>query len=346
MSRAVLKIMKNPAKRFGKAFCAAAMLLAISWGADAQTTPAKTFTPARLADGQIDLQGTWTNQTLTPLQRPAALAGKEFFTPAEAAEFAHSSAEAGNSERLPDTGARGAADLARRAYNDAWMDRGTGVVKTLRTSLVVDPPDGHIPPFTPEAKKVFDATFKGFNDLGTDGPEDRLLTERCILFGGAGPPMLVEPYNSNYQIVQTPGYIAILSEMVHDVRVVPLDNRPRPPATVRQWQGVPRGHWEGDTLVVESTNFRTSKVSRFGVGYLNGMSDENLRVIERFKRMDADTILYRAAVEDPTVYTKPWTVELTLGKRNEPIYEYACHEGNYGMQGILAGARAQEKKGK
>jgi hypothetical protein len=330
-----------------------AVLLLVSLHSTAQTTskgnpvakaPAKTYVVPRTPDGQPDLQGIWTNQTLTPFQRPPALAGKEFLTPEEADAFAKTAAENSDVDRVD--GPRGPQDLARRAYNQAWMDRGTSVSKTMRTSQVIDPPDGRLPPLTPEAQKIFDRTHKGFNELGADGPEDRLLTERCILFGGAGPPMLVEPYNSNYMIVQSPGYVTILSEMVHDVRTIPLDGRPHLPTAVRQWTGDPRGRWEGDTLVVESTNFKFNDKSRFGVAYLDGMTDENLRVTERFRRMDADTILYRATVEDPTVYTKPWTIELTLSKRNEPIYEYACHEGNYGMVGILSGARAQEKTGK
>ena len=296
----------------------------------------------RTPDGHPDLQGVWTNATLTPLQRPAELAGKEYLTPEEAAAFEKRLVEQTDADRIE--GPRNAQDLGRRAYNQAFNDRGTHIVKTRRTSLVVDPPDGRIPPFTPAAQKVFDKTYKNFNDMPTDGPEDRLLTERCILFGGTGPPMLVEPYNNNYQIFQTPGSVAVLSEMNHDARLIPLDNRPHLPASIVQWTGDPRGHWEDDTLVVESANFKFNDKSRFGVAYMQGMSDQNLHVTERFTRTDANTILYRATVDDATIYTKPWTVELTLNKRTEAIYEYACHEGNYGMTGILSGARAAEKR--
>jgi hypothetical protein len=184
----------------------------------------------------------------------------------------------------------------------------------------------------------------GFNDLPSNGPEDRLLTERCILFGGAGPPMLPEPYNNNYQIVQSPGYVTILMELNHEARIIPLDGRPHLESGVRQWVGNSRGRWEGDTLVVESTGFKSNQVSRFGVGYLDGMSDGNLKVTERLKRTDAETITYRATIDDPSVFTRPWTVEITMNKRTEPLYEYACHEGNYGMFGILAGARSEEAK--
>jgi hypothetical protein len=307
-------------------------------------TPAKAWTPPRTSDGHVDLQGVWTNATLTPLQRPPEFAGKEVLTQAEAAAFEKRTIDQSDADKIE--GPRSPQDLGRRAYNQAFTDRGTHIVKTRRTSLVVDPPDGRIPPFTAQAQKIYDQTYKGFNDLPANGPEDRLLTERCILFGGTGPPMLVEPYNNNYQIFQTPGTVAILSEMNHDFRLVPTDGRAHLKPSIVQWTGDSRGHWEGDTLVIDSRNFKFNDKSRFGVAYMQGMSDENLHVTERFTRSDANTILYRATVEDTTVYTKPWTVEITMSKRaaSEPIYEYACHEGNYGMTGILAGARAGEKK--
>jgi hypothetical protein len=228
------------------------------------------------------------------------------------------------------------------AYNQFWFDRGSNVVKTRRTSLIVDPANGRVPPMTANAQKLFEE-YRTNNELHpADGPENRLLTERCILFGGAGPPMLPEPYNNNYQIVQGPGYVAIVAEMNHETRVIPLDGRPHLPSNMRQWIGDSRGKWEGNTLVVESTNFRFNDKSRFGVAYLNGMSDQNLRVTERFTRTDATTLTYQATIEDPTVYTRPWTVEIPMMKRSDFIFEFACHEGNYGLFGILSGARAQE----
>ena len=322
-------------------FTTAFLLMLSAATSYAQANTQKRWTTPRTPDGHPDLQGVWTNATLTPLQRPPELAGKEFFTPEEAAAFEKRAVAQGDADKIE--GPRGPKDLASRAYNQAFNDRGTHIVKTRRTSLVVDPPDGRIPPFTPEAQILFDKTFKGFNDLPADGPEDRLLTERCILFGGTGPPMLMEPYNNNYQIFQSAGTVAIMSEMNHDVRVIPLDARPHLPSSIPEWTGDPRGRWEGDTLVIDSVNLKFNTKSRFGVAYMNGMSDQNLRVAERFTRTDGDTILYHATVDDPTVYSKPWTVELTMRKRSEPIYEYACHEGNYGMTGILAGARAAEK---
>jgi hypothetical protein len=303
---------------------------------------AKARAVPRTPDGQPDLQGTWTNATVTPFQRPAELAGKEFFTEQEAAAFEQQRIQQNDVDRIE--GERGAADLARRAYNNVWFDRGTHTVKSRRTSLVVDPPDGRVPPLTPEAQKKHDSFRAQLALHPADGPEDRLLTERCILFGAAGPPMLPEPYNNNYQIVQSPGYVTILAEMNHEARIIPLDGRPHAPQNIRQWTGDSRGRWEGDTLVVDSSNFTFNNQSRFGVAYLDGMSDQNLHVVERFTRTDPDTILYRATVEDPTVYTKPWTVEISMTKREERVFEYACHEGNYGMFGILSGTRAEERK--
>jgi hypothetical protein len=296
----------------------------------------------RTPDGQPDLQGIWTNATLTPLQRPAELGEKQFFTSQEAASWAKQQVERNDVDRIE--GARGETDLARRAYNNVWFDRGFRVVDSLRTSLIVDPPDGKVPPLTAAARRKYDS-FRTEQTLHpADGPEDRLLTERCILFGATGPPMLPEPYNNNYRIVQGRGYVAILSEMNHDMRLIPLDGRPHLPGNTPQWKGDSRGRWEGDTLVVDTVNFKFNNQSRFGVGYLNGMSDQNLHVVERFRRTDNDTILYRATIEDSTVYTKPWSVEIPMHKRADAIFEYACHEGNYGMLGILSGARAEEKQ--
>ncbi len=290
----------------------------------------KTWTAPRTPDGQPDLQGIWTNATITPLERPKELAGKEFFTEQEAAEYEKRVLQDSNKDRRD-----GAAeeDVAR-AYNDAWWDRGTKVVPTRRTSMVVDPPDGRVPPLTPEAQKAAADRAKVQQRL-PEGPEDRGLPERCILWPTAGPPMLPSAYNNNYQILQTPGYVVILSEMIHDVRIFPLDGRPHVGQNMRQWLGDSRGHWEGNTLVVDTTNF-TDKT------HLRG-SDRNLHLVERFTRVDPVTILYEFTVDDPTAFTKPWTGEAPMTRTPGPIYEYACHEGNYGMTNMLSGARAQEK---
>jgi hypothetical protein len=308
------------------AFAVAAL---ISIQVNAQNAP-------RLPWGDPDLEGIWTNATLTTLQRASELGTKAFFTPEEAAAWEKQRIQATNADRPLRTGEVG-------AYNDAFFERGTRGVKSRRTSLIVDPPDGRIPALTPEAQRKVDARQKRETVSPADRPEDRWLTERCILFG-ATVPMLPEPYNNNYRILQSPGYVTILVEMNHDARVIPLDARPHLPSSVQQWIGDSRGRFEGDTLVVETRNLKFNEKSRFGVGYLNGLSDENLRVVERFTRTDANTLTYQATIEDPTVFVKPWTVEISMDRTEGPLFEVACHEGNYGMFNILSGHRAEEAR--
>ena len=291
---------------------------------------ANTWTSPRTPDGQPDLQGIWTNATITPMERPAELAGKQFFTEQEAAAYEKQVLEKTNKDRR-DGGAE--ADVGR-AYNDAWWDIGTKIVSTRRTSIVIDPPDGKIPPLTPAAQ-AREAARQAASRRPPTGPEDRGLPERCILWPTAGPPMLPSAYNNNYQILQTPGKVTIFIEMIHDVRIIPLDGRPHISPNIRQWLGDPRGHWEGGTLVVDSTNFT-------GKNPFRG-SDQNLHLIERFTRVSPDTILYQFTVDDATAFTKPWTGEVTMRRTPGPIYEYACHEGNYSMLNMLSGARAEEK---
>ena len=291
--------------------------------------------PARLPWGDPDLEGIWTNATLTTLQRAPELGTKAFFTADEAAAWEKQRVQATNADRPLRAGEVG-------AYNDAFFERGTRGVKSRRTSLIIDPPDGRIPAFTPEAQQKVDARTKHEAVSPADRPEDRWLTERCILFG-ATVPMLPEPYNNNYRIIQSPGYVTILVEMNHDARVIPLDARPHLSPRVQQWIGDSRGRFEGNTLVVETRNLKFNEKSRFGVGYLNGLSDENLRVVERFTRTDANTLTYQATIEDPTVFVKPWTVEISMDRTEGPLYEVACHEGNYGMFNILSGQRAEER---
>mgnify|MGYP001055543925 CR=1 FL=1 len=285
--------------------------------------------------GDPDLEGIWTNATLTPLQRPSELASKEFLTPEEAAQFQRSRIEQTNADRPLPPGQVG-------AYNDVFFERGTSIVRSRRTSLVVDPPDGRIPALTPDAQKKVEARQKREAVSPADGPEDRWLTERCILFG-ATVPMLPEPYNNNYRIIQSPGFVTILVEMNHDSRIIPLDGRAHLASGIQQWTGDSRGRWEGTTLVVETTNLKFNHQSRFGVGYLNGLSDERLRVVERFTIADANTLTYRATVEDPSVFLRPWTVEVSMARTAGPLFEVGCHEGNYGMFNILSGHRAEER---
>jgi hypothetical protein len=292
----------------------------------------KTWTSPRTPWGDPDLQGLWTNATVTPFERPRELAGKQVLTEEEAAEFEKHTLQTSNADRRKGVGTD--ADVAT-AYNEFWYDRGTKVVPTRRTSLVVDPPDGRIPPLTPEAQKRADARAAARRRSPADGPEDRSLAERCLLWSTAGPPMVPAGYNNNYQILQTPGYVVILIEMIHDVRVIPLDGHPHAPQNIREWLGDSRGRWEGNTLVVDTTNF-TNKTNFRG-------ASGNLHLVERFTRVDADTINYEFRVDDPTSFTRTWTAAIPMTKTEGPIFEYACHEGNYGMTNLLSGARAEEK---
>jgi hypothetical protein len=290
----------------------------------------KKWTSPHTPYGQPDLQGIWSNATITPFERPTELAGKAYFTEAEAAEYEKKVVQEGNRDRR---GRDVETDL-KGAYNEAWFDRGSKVVPTLRTSLVVDPPDGKIPPLTPEAQRAAAAREKIAQRL-PEGPEDFPLLVRCLVWPTVGPPMLPTAYNNNYQILQGPKYVAILTEMIHDVRIIPLDGRPHLPPGVRQWLGDSRGKWEGNTLVVDTTNFTAQT-------HFSG-SDENLHLVERFTRTDENTILYEFTVDDPTAFTRPWKGEVPFTKAPGPLYEYACHEGNYSMENMLRGARAQEK---
>jgi len=310
------------------------LLTLLPAGGVGQVGQSKIYPLLRGPDRQPDLQGIWTNVTVTPLERPADLKDKPFFTPQEAAAYEKQVVERNNADRR-DGGAE--ADVGR-AYNDAWYDRGTRVVKTLRTSLVVDPPEGQIPPALPDAQKRQQDRAAQNRGRQFDGPENRSLAERCLIWPTLGPPMLPSFYNNNYQIVQGPGYVAILVEMIHDVRIIPTDGRPHLPSNVRMWMGDSRGRWEGNTLVVDTTNF-TNKTAFRG-------SNENLHLIERFTRTDADTLLYEVTVEDPSTWARPWKIEIPMRRSEGPVYEYACHEGNYAMEGMLAGARAAEKESK
>jgi hypothetical protein len=296
--------------------------------------PSRAGQLPRTPDGKPDLQGVWTSATLTPLERPADLGNKQFFTKQEAVEWTKQFLQTNNRDRRD-----GSAQVdVGRAYNEFWFSRGDGVVPTLRTSLIIDPPDGRIPALTPDGQQRAAARAERQRLHPADGPEDRSLAERCINWPVAGPPMIPGGYNNNYQIVQGPGYVTIVVEMIHDVRTIPTDGRPHLPATVRQWMGDPRGHWEGNTLVVDTTNF-TDKTNFRGSG-------ENLHLVERFTRTGPDQLMYEFTVNDPASFTRPWTVQIPMAKTDGPLFEYACHEGNYGMEGMLRGARQQEQGAK
>jgi len=289
---------------------------------------AQTWTPPRTPDGHPDLQGFWTNASITPLERPRDLGAKEFFTEEEAAEIRKKAL-------VPASVAERGGTEAHYEFTQFGLDRTQAQVAfSMRTSMIVGP-EGRVPPLTPEAQKRNAERAASNRGHEFDGPENRGIQERCLVWGTEGPPMLPPGYNSYLQIVQAPGYVAVLQEMIHDVRIIPLDGRPHRPQTVRGWLGDSRGRWEGDTLVVDTTNF-TDKTNFRG-------SRENLHVVERFTRVDDKTIRYEFTVDDPTTWTRPWSAELPLAKDKGPIYEYACHEANYGMANNLKGARATEK---
>jgi len=303
----------------------------------AQSSKTKNWTMPRTPDGHPDLQGTWTNATLTPMERPAVFNGKPTVSDAEGRAYEQKDLSSNDIDKddAPILKAING-DNAVAGYNNLFIDRGSELARVdgvKRTSLIVDPADGKVPPMTPEARQRLMAMMKNYNNY--DSIKSRPVSERCIIgFGStAGPPMVPALYNSNYQIIQTKDTVMILVEMVHDVRKIRI-NGTHPPKDVRQWFGDSIGHWEGDTLVVDTTNYN-------GHGEFRGAS-ENLHVIERFQRVDANTILYRVTIDDPTTFTKQWTMEYPFVATAGPIYEYACHEGNYAMPDILGGARKAE----
>jgi len=301
----------------------------------AAKTSAKTWTPRHTPDGQPDLQGYWINATITPFERPSDLTSKAVLSDEEAAQLEKSAAQ-NRVDRPPREG-----DVGN--YNQVWFDSGTKVVKTKQTSLVVDPPNGRVP-LTPaaEAKRDFSLAHNG------DSYEYMSMWDRCI---GRGVPgdMFPAGYNNAYQIVQIPGYVIILAEMIHDARVIPLNRTSHLPSGIRQWNGDSIGHWEGDTLVVDTTNFNGKSwvANNAAAGRIKGIPESpSAHIVERFRRVDADTVLYEVTVEDPAMYTRPWKVSIPLNRDDDyKIYEYACHEGNYAMVDILNGARVQEQAG-
>ena len=291
----------------------------------------------RRADGHPDLEGVWDFRTITPMERPTGLAGKEVLDDREAAEFEiknrrnQDNREKENSRVV--NGTQSTSDVDR-AYNDFWWDFGNNVVSTKRTSLVIDPPDGRIPPLTPEGQKRA-AARQEMRERLAFGPEDRGLGERCILGFNAGPPMFPSAYNNNVQILQTADHVVIHNEMVHNARIVPLGPN-HLPAGVAEWNGHSTARWDGDTLVVDTKGFKGE------TAFQN--STEHLRLTERFTRVNSDTLLYEFTVNDPTTWTKPWTVQVPMRKSQDLMYEYACHEANYGMENLLKGARFVEKE--
>jgi hypothetical protein len=304
---------------------------------------AGNYKAPRLSDGTPDLQGTWTNATATPMERNSEFGTRRVYTDAEAAAIEKAATGAVEADARPSdpNEKTKAGDLPPVGnYNLFWTDRGM-TVQTIngekRTSMIIDPPNGRFPPFTAEAQKRMQARRGGPRTGFADGPEQRGLGERCLLsFGSSGgPPMLPTMYNSYYQFVQSPGYVTILVEMVHDARIIRMNDKTHTPDAVKKWMGDSIGHWEGDTLVVETQGFRPDQSFRG--------SSENLKVTERFTRVAEDQIDYRFTLEDPTTFAASITGELAFTPANGNIYEYACHEGNYALPGILAAEREQEK---
>ena len=292
-----------------------------------------TLSP-RTAWGDPDLMGVWDFRSLTPLQRPAEFADKAVLTAEEAVVYERERVALLDKDRRTDDGLSSNRDVAN-AYNEFWWDYGKELTEDRRTSLVVAPTNGRIPALTAAASDRR-AIGRAARNRDAWGPEDRGVSERCILGFNAGPPMSPSAYNNNVQIFQAPGYVVLLTEMVHDARIIPLDGHAHLPNHVRQWRGDSRGHWDGDTLVVETTNF-TDKTS------VNGSGDA-LRLVERFTRMRDDQVLYEYTVDDPDSFVAPWTVAIQMNSAEQPLFEYACHEGNYGMQNLMESARAVDRR--
>ena len=312
----------------------------VAMGAAAALVPLLLAAPAagqgespRTAWGAPDLQGVWDFRTITPLQRPEELGDQEFLTEEQAANREQAAvdrdvelweAEARRTEAGGNVG----------AYNNFWMDRGTNVVETRRTSLIVDPPNGRLPALSEDGQRRADERRVRRAEHPADSWLDRSSYDRCILGFNQGPPMTPGGYNQNMQLFQTPDHVVVLNEMVHDSRIIPIDGRPRP--GIDSWTGESRGRWEGDTLVVETVDFSARHNWR-------GTTPER-HLIERFTRVDEDTLLYEFTVTDPGTWTAPWTAQVPMRLNALPLFEYACHEGNYSLEGILAGARADERK--
>jgi hypothetical protein len=312
----------------------AAAPVAAQTRSDVATPATKGWTPPRTPDGAPDLQGMWTNATITPFERPRALADKPFLTEQDAALLEQQSAERREeNDSHPKPGDVG-------SYNEVWFDAGSKVVGTRRTSLVTDPPDGRVP-LRPEAEAARDRNLTNEDSYELMSPWDRCITRSPGRMFPAG-------YNNAYQILQTPGYVVILHEMIHEARIIPVDGRPHLDPAIRSWTGDSRGRWDGQTLVVETTNFNDKGwiATNAASARIRGVPHSSaLRLIERFTRTAADTIDYQVTIEDPTVYTRPWTIAIPLNR--DPTYqmfEYACHEGNKAIEHVLSAARASEKR--
>ena len=298
--------------------------------------------PMRTPDGQPDVSGTFTFRTLTPLQRPRQFEGVENLSPEEAAAFEAAERTRRNRDLFdPEKGAlfyQPRSEGGVLSYNEFWYERGVELTSDKRTSLIVDPPDGRRPPRIPRTEEAIarsreQAAYR--REHMYDSYENRSTSDRCIMGFNSGPPMTSGTYNNNVMIFQAPGYVAILNEMVHDARLIPIDDTAKPPFPQRS--GVSRAHWEGETLVIETAQF---------AGGSSSLTSTSMHLVERLTRIDPDTVAYEYTVTDPTVYTAPYTVMMPFRRTDGPLFEYACHEGNYGLYGILAGARRLERLGR
>jgi hypothetical protein len=295
--------------------------------------------PMRTPGGQPDVSGVFTFRTITPFQRPSQFEGRENLTAEEAAAFEASERVRQNRDLFdPEKGSGGYAPRAEGgvlSYNEFWYERGIELTSDKRTSLIVDPPDGRLPPQTEAGRMAAQERSAYTEEHRYDSYENRSLADRCIMGFNSGPPMRSSAYNNNVMVVQTPGYVTILNEMVHNARIIPIDDTEKPPFA--QLAGISRAHWEGETLVIETTQFR---------GGQSGGTGPNMHLVERLTRLDPDTVAYDFTVTDPTVYTAPYTAMIPFRRTDDSLFEYACHEGNYGLHGILAGARVLESEGR
>jgi hypothetical protein len=316
--------------------------LALTLASSALAQPAASAVPMRTPDGQPDVSGTFTFRTLTPMERPREFEGVEQLSAEDAAAF--ESAERTRRNRDLFDPEKGALFYAPRSeggvlsYNEFWYERGVELTSDKRTSLIVDPPNGRRPPRTAASGEGARERAADRREHMYDSYENRSAADRCLMGFNAGPPMVSATYNNNVMIFQAPGFVAILNEMVHNARIIPIDDgdetdKPSFP----QYSGVSRGHWEGETLVIETAQFR---------GGSSGLTSTNMELVERLTRIDPDTVAYEFTVNDPTVFTAPYTAMMPFRRTDGPLFEYACHEGNIGLAGILAGARVLEKEGR
>ena len=302
--------------------------------AQIETEPRSGWTPPRTPEGVPDLQGVFTFRTITPMQRPAQLEGRVTLSADEAAAFEASENTRLNRDLFDPIAGAPSAGYAPRAeggvlsYNEFWYERGVELTRDRRTSLIVDPPDGQIP-YTDAAREKIRVTRANLSAGFADSYTDRSLADRCLMGFNSGPPMVPSAYNNNVMILQTPGRVVIYNEMVHNARIIPTDGSAH--GDLRQWVGDSRARWEGDVLVIETRNFLRETAFRG--------SSADTQLVERLWRVDPDTVLYEFTVDDPNSFTRPWTALFPLRRTDGPLFEYACHEGNYGLEGILAGAR-------